>query len=114
MPNHPGQGVEKLLPAHPHFVVFRPDMLGYLSRVTELAECLFAVADGEGLNAISTNLFRQRRDRARIQASAEEHAKRNVAHQVRRNGAFQQLPVCLYVVLPRTRLWIHYRREIPI
>ena len=82
VPDQFRQRFEELLAAEPHFVMVRADMAGDLSRVTQLAELFFAVANRECLNLVAANFRGQGRNRAGVQPATEKNSQRHVAHQV--------------------------------
>src|SRR5712671_353987 len=95
-------------------MMLRLNVIRYFACILQLTERFLTIADGKSLDPVPADLLGQRRHGARIEASTKEHAERNIAHQVRRNGLFEQLAVSLDVVLAGTRYFIHLGCEIPI
>src|SRR4051794_14167442 len=114
MPHQLRQGVEEIVHADDHFMVIRPDRLGDLPRIPELAVLFFAVADGKRLHRTVGHALDQGRNRARIDAAREEHSERHIAHQAHSDGLFQTPPALLDPALFGTLLDYARLRYIPV
>ena len=91
MPYQLGQGIEEILHADNHFVVLRADGFSHAPGVGKLAVGRLRVAHRERFDRTGEHPPHERGDGARIQAAAEEHAQRDVAHQAHAHGFLEPL-----------------------
>jgi hypothetical protein len=70
----------------------------HLPRVSELAECPRLECDRERLERPPEHRRHERRNRAAVDPSRQEHAERNIAHQPELDGLLEQLPKTAHVV----------------
>src|SRR5579864_7592462 len=94
--------------------MLRSNMLRDHARKRKLAERLFPVTHGEGLNRLAADLGGQCRHRARIEAATEKHAQRHVTHQMARDTFLQQPTIPIDIVLPRLAAIVGLHREVPV
>ena len=99
VPDQVRQSTEKILLADQHFMMPRVDVIRHGAREGQFAVRLLGVADGKSLDWLAPHFCHQRRDRARIDAAAQKHAERHVAHQMAIDRAFQQFAIALDVII---------------
>src|SRR6185437_9479910 len=114
MPDQPRQIVEELLPAEPHLVMFRSNMLRYLAREGQLTESFFSIADCECLDGLVAAFGGERGDYAGIKSAAEKNSERDVTHQVAVYALFEKFAIALHVSTTRFVVGVSRDREVPI
>ena len=90
VPDEPRQRLEELLLRDGHLVMSRADVLGDIASKAQFAVASLAVADGEGLHRLAAQALHDRGDDARVDAAAQEHAQRHVAHQPQPHRLFDR------------------------
>src|SRR6476659_7928495 len=89
-------------------------MLSYGPRVWQFTIIVLSVTDRKGLNRSALMLRHERGDRTRIQAAAEKHSKRNIAHEMGGHCAFQQTSVPVHVEALRPAVILPPWLQVPI
>jgi hypothetical protein len=90
VPDQARQSFEKIFRADHGLAMFRADGARHLGRVTQFAEAGFAISNGERLDPrIRVVALHKSGDGAGIDAAAQEHAERHVAHPAHLDRFFQ-------------------------
>ena len=86
-----GRALKKSAHAERDFVMLGADAAGDLAGEFEFAVGRLRVAHRKGLHGCRNHALHEGGNGARIDAAAQEHAERNVAHQPHADGFFQAL-----------------------
>src|SRR5581483_11701118 len=114
VPDELGQRVEKLIATYDHFMVLRIQVLCDGSSVREFAVTLLSVSDREAFDRLAANLGHQGGDSARVEATAQEHAERNVAHQMATDCLLQQVTIGLNVIVGTAGTLVRSVGQVPV